>query len=121
SERSCGMTTTWTGGNAWNGRPGGVTRRGPANETGLARSDHCGSVRTLTPSTWTRNVACPTHVIIGSARFSRSATPSLATRGRSAVFGDTVDDQIRDVMNAMRAENGARGVPGVRFAKPFIR
>src|SRR2546425_11725933 len=29
---------------------GGLSRRGPAKPTGLARSEKCGSVRTLTPS-----------------------------------------------------------------------
>src|SRR2546430_4777104 len=50
------MRTMWIGGKSSNLRPGGVTRLGPANPTGLARSDQCGSVRTLTPSSWTRSV-----------------------------------------------------------------
>ena len=62
---------------------------GPAKETGLARSDHWGSVRRFTPSSWTRSVEWPTHVTVASARFSRSALPSLATRGRSADLGIT--------------------------------
>ena len=43
-----------------------TTRRGPANETGLARSDQMGSVRRLTPSSWTRSVAWPTHVTVAA-------------------------------------------------------
>src|SRR3989442_9004280 len=75
------MTTAWIAGRSSNGRPGGVTRPGPPNETGLARCDHWGSVRTFTPSSWTSSVECPTHVTVAAPRLSRSRAPSLTTIG----------------------------------------
>jgi hypothetical protein len=42
--------TTSIGGSCSKRRPGGTTRFGPANETGLQRSDQIGSVRMFTPS-----------------------------------------------------------------------
>src|SRR2546430_9173192 len=74
------MRTMWIGGKSSNLRPGGVTRLGPANPTGLARSDQCGSVRTLTPSSWTRSVEWPTHVNVSAPGLDRMALKSLATR-----------------------------------------
>src|SRR5207249_908393 len=62
------MTTTWIAGRSSKRRPGGVTRPGPPNDTGLARGDQCGSVRTLTPSSWTSSVECPTRVTAAGAR-----------------------------------------------------
>src|SRR5215467_233885 len=61
--------------------PGGLSRRGPAQERGLARSPQCGSVRKLMPSNCTKRVAWPIHVILGLTRPARSAVPSTLTRG----------------------------------------
>ena len=46
-----------------------VARRTTA---GLARSHHWGSVRTLTPSSWTRSVECPTQVTVAT-NFARTS------------------------------------------------
>jgi hypothetical protein len=69
---------------------GGATRLGPANDTGLARSDQLGSVRMFTPSSWTSKVAWPTHVTVSAPRLSRIAGRSLATCGNAALRGANV-------------------------------
>src|SRR5438093_5879773 len=58
--------------------PGGTRRFGPANDTGLARSEKIGSVRNVTPSMRTRNVEWPIHVRLG---FPSMAAGSWGTRG----------------------------------------
>src|SRR4051794_29150735 len=47
------------GGSVSNATPGAVTRLGPANRTGLARSDQTGSTRMLWAATWMSTEACP--------------------------------------------------------------
>ena len=53
--------------------PGAVTRLGPANRTGLARSDQTGSTTMFRPATWMSTEACPTIV---------TASPSTRCCGR---------------------------------------
>jgi len=65
------------GGNASNAIPGAQTRRGPAKVTGLALSDHIGSVRTLRPPAWMSTLACPTMV----ARKPATRASGMACRG----------------------------------------
>ena len=109
------------GGRSSKARPGGVTRLGPAKLNGLARSDHCGSVRTLTPSSWKSSVAWPTHVTVGSPRFARRALPSLVTRGSVIVRGETIEAQMRLAKNAVRVQNAGRANAGLVLAKPCSR
>jgi hypothetical protein len=54
------------GGSRSRGIGTGTSLRGPAKETGDARADQMGSVRTLRPSHWMRNELCPSHVIARS-------------------------------------------------------
>ena len=102
------MTTAWIGGRASKATPGGVTRRGPAKPIGLARSDHWGSVRTLTPSSWTRSVAWPTHVTVGPPGFARRAFRSGAASGKFAVFGEKVVDHTREAKKDQRVQKPGR-------------
>ena len=53
-------------GRASKATPGAVTRRGPAKETGEARSDQTGSVSRFIPAVWISSVAWPTMVIVRS-------------------------------------------------------
>src|SRR5436309_12764534 len=92
------MRTMWIGGKSSNLRPGGVTRLGPANPTGLARADQCVSVGTLTPSSWTRSVEWPTHVNVSAPGLDRMALKSLATTGRLAARGWNFAGQTRETM-----------------------
>src|SRR5437867_9704928 len=84
------------GGSSASGIPGGTTRFGPANDTGLARAENIGSVRNVTPSMRTRNVAWPIHVRLG---FWRIAARSYGTRG-AAPARPTSD------VHAFRAKKG---------------
>src|SRR5690348_13198084 len=74
-------------GRSSNASPGGLRRRGPPHETGLARSLHCGSVRILTPSIWTNTVACPIQVMLGFIPPPLRIAPSFVVRGGSKVLG----------------------------------
>src|SRR5690242_19955513 len=76
--------------------PGATSRFGPANVTGLARSENIGSVRNATPSMRTRNGEWPIHVTLG---FARSAAGSYGTRG-AAPSRPTTD------VHAFRAKKG---------------
>ena len=79
------------GGSASSSRPGSTQRRGPSHEIGLAVGDQIGSVRKLTPPSWTSSVEWPIQVAVGTLcrAFSRRKAPSLATRsgapGRPAI------------------------------------
>ena len=86
--------STW--GSAWSGTPGGTSRPGPANDTGLARSEKIGSVRNVTPSMRTSIVEWPIQVMLG---FSAIAFASYGTNG-AAPSRPTRDVQI------LRAKNG---------------
>src|SRR5262245_39663043 len=81
------MTTTSIRGKFSKASPGGLSRRGPAHENGLARAPQCGSVRKLRPSNCTKRVAWPIQVILGLTRPARSAAPSLLMRGAANVRG----------------------------------
>src|SRR5262245_30024976 len=115
------MTTAWIGGRASKATPGGVTRRGPVKPTGLARSDHWGSVRTLTPSSWTRSVAWPTHVTTGLPGFARRRSRSGSASGKLARLGVKVVDQMRPVKKDHRVQKPGRAQSGLRLAKPRSR
>jgi hypothetical protein len=78
---------------------------GPAHDSGLARSDHCGSVRKLTPSSWTRRVAWPTHVTVAAPALSRRARPSFTTMGNDAFRGEL---RRRGITNRQRVQNPGR-------------
>src|SRR4051794_37764894 len=54
--------------------PGGLTRFGPAKESGEARGDQTGSVRMLSPAVWISSVEWPTMV-------SRRPDPSIRAEG----------------------------------------
>lgn len=54
------MRTRSIGGSEPNSIPGAFARLGPANRTGLARSDQTGSTKMLWPAVWIRTDACPT-------------------------------------------------------------
>src|SRR5207302_34868 len=99
----------------------GPTRRGPAKLIGLARSDHCGSVSTFTPSSWNRSVAWPIQVTVGAAPLARRAAPSLSTWGRSARRGRKVVAHMRVTKNVVRVQNGGRVKSGLALAKPCWR
>src|SRR2546428_14082816 len=83
------------GGRSSNLRPGGVTRLGPPKPTGLARADHCGSVRMLTPASWIRSVEWPTQVTVVVAGLDRVMPRSLAPTGRLSGRGWDVFFQMR--------------------------
>jgi len=111
----------WMGGRSSNGSPGGDTRLGPANESGLARFDQLGSVRTFTPSSWTSRVAWPTHVTVAAPRLSRIAGRSLATEGKLAVRAENVADHIREMKNVTRVQKLAGSYDGLTLANPLCR
>ena len=98
-----------------------MTRRGPAKLTGLARSDHCGSVSRFTPSSWNRRVAWPIQVTVGAATLARRAAPSLSTRGSSARRGRKVVAHMRVTKNVVRVQNAGRAKSGLALAKPCWR
>ncbi len=108
------------GGRSSNRRPGGTTRRGPANEKGLARSDHWGSVRKLTPSSCTRTVEWPTHVTVGVPAFSRRAVPSFASTGKAS-DAEKVDLKRRGMTNVHRVQKPGRAYAGFRLRNPPSR
>src|SRR5678816_919601 len=101
--------------------PGGVTRLGPAKDSGLARSDHCGSVRMFTPASWISSVAWPIQVTVGSVWFARSATPSPVTGGSSRRRGAKVAAHMRRMKNVVRVQKGGRPNSGLALAKPCWR
>src|SRR6478672_3191461 len=59
----------------------GAKRFGPAKATGEARSENCGSKRTFSPESCTRNDECPIQVTVGFSLFARRKATSVATRG----------------------------------------
>ena len=99
------------GGQVISAIPGAVTRRGPANVTGLLRSDQTGSVRMLIPATWISNVACPTMVIrICSTRASGTigVTATWAGHGTAA----------RSALHRQRSQRAVRlRLPGIEEAQ----
>ena len=115
------MRTRWIGGRSSKRRPGGVRRRGPANETGLARSDQWGSVKMLTPSSWTRSVECPIHVTVGVPWLSRSARPSFATRTRFADLDRNVVNQMRENANFVLVQRPGLANSGFVLTNPPAR
>src|SRR4029453_14246806 len=82
------MKTTSIRGKSSNASPGGLRRRGPPQDIGLARSHHCGSVRIFTPLICTNSVEGPIRVMLGFTLPARRRAPSLATRGASKVRGE---------------------------------
>src|SRR5262245_65423194 len=100
------MTTRSIGGRSSNAMPGGTTRRGPMNPTGLARFDHWGSVRRLTPSIWTRTVEWPTHVTVGVPD-PRRARASVGASGNPA-GREKVEDRIRGITHLHRVQQSGR-------------
>src|SRR5207245_10148480 len=60
--------------------PGATQRRGPAHETGDARSLQIGSVRRLRPLSWMSRLACPAHVTVSCDSGARGGTKSGGTR-----------------------------------------
>src|SRR5438067_1363983 len=75
------MSTTSMRGRLATSSGSATMRRGPANCTGDARAENCGSTRTFMPASWMRNEECPIHVTVGSVAFARSAAASVSTRG----------------------------------------
>src|SRR5438128_11972005 len=106
------MSTMSIGGRSSNLRPGGVTRLGPPKPTGLARADHCGSVRMLTPASWIRSVEWPTQVTVVVAGLDRIMLRSLATTGRFAVRGWTVVSEMRERKKRSRTQQDASAYEG---------
>ena len=106
------------GGSAFSSRPGGLQRRGPSHEIGLAVGDQIGSVRKLTPPSWTSSVAWPIQVAVGTLcrAFSRRKAPSLATRcgapGRPAI-----EVRIRRSWKGSVTRGPARWISPARFRK----
>ena len=87
--------------------PGGDRRRGPIQDSGLARSLHCGSVSTETPSSSTSTVAWPTHVT--TAPCDDTGPRRLATaRGAVNVRGETMLCHTRRERNDQRVQASAR-------------
>src|ERR1041385_9147283 len=82
--------------------PGGLSRRGPAHDTGLARSLHWGSVRMFRPLICTNSVAWPIQVMLGFMLPARRIAPSLATRGATNVRGEVVAIHKRRAMKLQR-------------------
>src|SRR5262249_61639014 len=111
----------WIGGRSSNGRPGGDTRLGPANDTGLARLDQLGSVRMLMPSSWIKRVACPAHVTVAAPRLSRMVGRSLAIDGSAALRGAKVVDHILEMKNVKRVQKLAGSDDALTLANPFWR
>ena len=75
---------------------GGTNRFGPANPTGLARSEKMGSVRNVTPSMRTSIVEWPIHVMLGLRII---ATRLKGTRCAPPVRGTSE-------VHALRRKNG---------------
>src|SRR5260370_39510597 len=115
------MITTWIGGRSSKRSPGGVTRLGPAKPTGLARADQCGSVRTLTPSSWTSSVAWPTQVTVSAPAGPRIVARSLAMTARLAVRGENVEAQTRPAKKVGRGHAPAGACAGFRLWQPPSR
>src|SRR5215467_1863961 len=113
------MSTMWIGGRSSNGRPGGATRLGPANDSGLARLDQFGSVRMFTPSSWRSRVEWPTHVTVAAPRLSRIAGRSLAIEGKLAVRAENVAAHIREMKNVKRVQKPAGSYDALTLANPF--
>src|SRR5262245_28271824 len=101
------MTTKSIGGRSSKRIPGGITRLGPANDTGLARSDQWGSVKKLTPLSWTSSVEWPTHVTVGAVALARSARPSFGATGNAA-RAENVDLKSRGMTNVQRVQRSGR-------------
>jgi hypothetical protein len=78
-------------------------------------------VRTFTPSSWISSVACPIHVIVGSAWLARRTAPSLATRGSVIVRGAKIDARMRATKKRVRVHRGGRPKAGLSLAKPCSR
>jgi len=77
----CEISTTSMRGSSAISIGSGTMRRGPANCTGEARSENCGSARMLTPPSWTRNAECPIQVTVGSDALARNRSASAFTCG----------------------------------------
>src|SRR4029077_5811835 len=115
----CACTTSgspWGAGGS-RARPGGRSRFGPANETGLARSEKIGSVRNVTPSMRTRNVEWAIHVMLGC---SSIAVRSYGTRG-AAPSRPTSDVQVFRAKKGRVTVGPGHGRPPPGFVKtsPF--
>src|SRR5262245_25326532 len=98
--------------------PGGLRRRGPPHDIGLARSPHCGSVRTLTPFICTSRVACPIHVMLGFIPPALRIVPSFAARGASKCLGDKEAETNRRTTKLQRVHVEGRRKFGLTLRNP---
>src|SRR5215510_8766954 len=105
-------------GKSSNASPGGLSRRGPPHETGLARSLHCGSVRILTPFNWTNRVEWPIQVMLGFMLPARRMAPSLNTRGATKLRGEVVVIHNRRTTKFQRVHAEGRRKSGLGLRKP---
>ena len=102
--------------------PGACTRRGPVNETGLARSDQMGSVRIFTPSAWMRNVLCPTGVTSSCPFATRAGglghgplSAYMLLPGAAVAVGDPGEKSFKIVLGAAVLIIEARSVKMFRY------
>lgn len=113
------MSVRSIGGRSSNRIAGGTSRRGPANETGDARSDQTGSVRMLSPRHWSRKELWPTHV---TARRSTRCSGGCAEGriiGRDSASGATnVSSEDRVSIHLMSPPTPCGAEPGQGFRNP---
>src|SRR4029453_3790105 len=112
------MKTTSVRGKSSNASPGGLRRRGPAQDTGLARSLHCGSVRIFTPLICTNNVEWPIQVMLGFTLPARRRAPSLETRGNLKGRGEMEVGHSRRTTKLQRVHAEGRRKSELVLRKP---
>src|SRR4051812_4536128 len=102
------------GGRFPNAIPGWLNRCGPANDTGLARSDHIGSVRMFTPAVWMSTVEWFTNVINNFSPETAAGGSDETPPRSSAHFSG-----LRVVIQRTTSANPlAGGAPGVKKCFP---